>query len=85
MKKIKSVGRELSKNEQKKVIGAVAGGTCTYSWEGASCTSSSGNCQTLYCVGASGNKKTLGVCCDGIQYAAPGEYCGVNATRCCDV
>ncbi len=84
MKKFENLGRKLSKNEQRKVSGGNppeggGGGSCTYTNGGVQCSSTSGNCQWLYC--SSQSQVVVGVCCDGVQHKNHGYNC---PDACCD-
>jgi hypothetical protein len=82
--KFKNLGRALSKEEQKKIGGGTLG-TCTYNYNcdggSISCSSTSGDCQNLYCVFEMSSIK-IGICCDHTEYECNGVG-SCNGTKVC--
>jgi len=84
--------KKLVRNEMRSLKGGEestigGGGTCTYTYSGVSCSSSTGDCKNLYCSGGGSPGRQFGVCCDGTQYAiagGSGECSGLGGTLCCD-
>lgn len=73
-------GAEILTREQlKSVVGGSGDDGCTYTSGGATCSSSSGNCQWLYCNSA--KNLVIGVCCNGQKHKNPGFSC---PDACCD-
>lgn len=78
----------LTRSQLKQIMGGYGSGgggnnpdgSCTYTaGEKITCTSETGDCKNLYCVGqTNGVKPASGICCDGVQYVIPGMSDGCS-------
>jgi len=78
-------GEVLTREQLKKVMGGDGSepGSCTYTSGNASCTSTNGDCNYLYCVRKGDDDIVQGICCDGKQYtSSPSTHCDGGKLTC---